>query len=322
MVRHWLTAATLAATVLALTGCRNGPCRRRYDPPPPRPADLPDTLGAPIPPRVLPLETIPSTGVPSSPATDGGFSPIDPVRNFYTDPVPSDPPPPREVRYPPVDVRPALPGPEPGVLGEPILPVERRAEPKLLVPVPLPGAAVPDRRDTPPPAERKDLPPPLTDAPREKDPLALPGFATVLDRGPVTTSRRPELGGFAWLKEQGYKTVAYLHAPDAVDVTSARDLAAKEGLTFVAIPVAPETLPAAYKTFAALVQNADARPLHVFATSGNRSGTLWYLVFREGEVLSADAARVRAGKLGLADPTASDEAKQFWLAAQNFLSKR
>jgi len=272
---------------------------------------------------VLPFETIPSTGVPPAPRYDGGFSPTDPVRDFYRDPESYDPPPPREVNYPPVNIRPGLPGPEPGVLGEPIMPIERRAEPKLLVPVPLPDA-VPDRRDplTPPKLERKDLPPPLTDAPPEKDPLALPGFATVLDRGPVTTSLRPELSGFSWLKAHGYKTVAYLHEPAAVDVTSSRDMAAKAGLTFVAIPVTPETLPAAYKTFAALTQDANARPLHVFAKSGNRSGALWYLVFREVEVLSADAARVRAGKLGLAEPTTSEEAKQFWLAAQKFLSKR
>jgi len=313
MVRHWLTSVLLAATVVALTGCRNGPCRRRYDDPPPRrPVAPPDTLGAPIPPRVLPLESIPPTDL--RPAPGSGFSPTDPGRDYF-------PPPPREVNYPPVNIRPRLAGPEPGVLGEPIMPIERRAEPKLLVPVPLPDAA-PERPVPPPPAERKDLPPPLTDAPRDKDPLALPGFATVLDRGPVTTSRRPELSGFAWLKSHGYKTVAYLHDPAAPDVTSTRDMAAKEGLTFVAIPVTPETLPAAYKTFAALIQDANARPLHVFAKSGNRSGALWYLVFREVEVLSADAARVRAGKLGLAEPTDSDEAKQFWLAAQKFLSNR
>lgn len=315
MARTQVVIALLFA-VLAGAGCRNGPCRR--DPVKPRPISRdPDALGEPIPPRVIPLESIPPTGVPPAP---------------------------RPSNYPPsggATQRDYLPGPVPGVLGEPIAPVERierlrpvpqpplevPAQPKLLVPVPLPGEvpAGPAPSPTPPPpTERKDLPPPVVEKvpekPSEKVALELPGFATVLDR--VTASRKPTTDGFAWLKTNGYKTVAYLHDPDARDVDSARQLIEKQGLKFVGIPVSPETLPAAYKTFADLVKDASARPMHAFATSGNRAGGLWYLVFREVELLPDDAARVRAGKLGLERPEDSDEAKRFWLAVQQFLSKQ
>lgn len=309
--RRRVLFAGLLVAVLAEAGCRHTPCRREPLRRPVGGDPNPNALGDPIPPRVIPLEAIPPTGVPPTP---------------------------RPSNYPPSGgaiQRDYLPGPAPGVLGEPVAPVERierlrpvpqpplevPAQPKLLVPVPLPGE-VPDR-PAPTPAKRNDLPPPVVERVPEKPPeklaLELPGFATVLDR--VTASRKPTTDGFAWLKTNGYKTVAYLHDPDAKDVDSARQLTEKQGLKFVAIPVSPETLPAAYKAFAELVKDASARPLHAFATSGNRAGSLWYLVFREVELLPDDAARVRAGKLGLERPEDSEEAKRFWLAVQQFLSK-
>ncbi len=324
MSYKWLSIGLVAAIIATLSGCRNGPCRRPLrDRLSDRLSDRnPPSLEAPIPPRVLPLESIPPTGVPSTPG-NGAFDPRDPIRREFREPEPL-PPPPREVYYPPANPRQDFPAPDPRVLGDPIPPVER-TEPKLLVPVPLPGA-VPDRKEPsllpPPPTERKDLPPALTEKPRATPPLDLPAFATALDRGPVTTSGKPELDGYEWLKKNGYKTVVYLHEPGANDVTSARTLAEKKGLTFVAVPVSPETLPAAFATFEELVRDAKARPLHVFATSGNRAGSLWYLVYRQVEFLSADAARVRAGKLGLGDPADSAEAKQFWLAVSKVLSNR
>lgn len=282
----------------------------------------PNALGDPIPPRVIPLESIPPTGVPASPGT----SRFDP----------SELPTPRPSNYPPSGTQQDyLPGPAPGVLGDPIAPAERPqpvlqpplevpAQPKLLTPIPLPGD-VPIRREFPD-AGRKDLPAPVAEKPAvkssEKAALELPGFATVFDRGPVTASSKPSTDGFAWLKSNGYNTVVYLHDPDAKDVDSARQLTEKQGLKFVAIPTSPETLPAAYKTLAERVKDASAHPLHAFATSGNRAGSLWYLIFREVELLPDDAARVRAGKLGLERPEDSEEAKRFWLAVQQFLSKQ
>ena len=61
---------------------------------------------------------------------------------------------------------------------------------------------------------------------------------------------------------------------------------------------------------------------HLTFGIGIAFGSLWYLTFRDVELLSDDAARVRAGKLGLQGPADSAEAKAFWLAVQEFLSKR
>lgn len=319
MIRKLLTVALLAATVHPLAGCRHSQCRAREA----RPTRDPDALGAPIPPRVTPLETIPSTGIAPEAGTE-------PIRRNFREP---DSVPPREVPDP-LGLGSGLPDPAAGVLGDPIASAERREAPfppvmettptpKLLVPEPLP-ADVLDRKEPlplPPRPGRADLPPPVAaEQPRERSATELPEFAQVLDR--VSTSRKPRPDGFGWLKANGYKTVAYLHEPEAKDVASARELAEKQGLTFVAIPVSPEELSAAYTAFADLVKEARVRPLHVFATSGNRTGALWYLAFRKLESLPDDAARVRAGKLGLQSPTDSSEAKRFWLAITDFLSNR
>lgn len=149
---------------------------------------------------------------------------------------------------------------------------------------------------------------------------SLSGYATVAGYDRVANGRRPAVDGFDALKANGFRTVAYLHAPGA-NVTAARDLAEKRGLRFVPIAVAPATLRTALDEFTLLVTDRAARPLYIADEDGVRSGALWYLVFRTTDLLGDDAARLRATPLGLTETT-TEEQKQFWLAIQNVLAKR
>ena len=63
---------------------------------------------------------------------------------------------------------------------------------------------------------------------------------------------------------------------------------------------------ATIEEFARLVSNSATHPLFVYDANGSLSGPLWYLYFRKVERLSDDAARIRADRLGLREPTDAD----------------
>jgi hypothetical protein len=151
-----------------------------------------------------------------------------------------------------------------------------------------------------------------------KSPTGLPGFAIVRDR--IATGRKPTLDGFDTLRSTGYKTVVYLHAPGR-EVAATRDLAEKKGLAFRSLAVEPTGLKAATGSFAEIVGDASLQPLYVFDDDGLRTGMLWYLHLRTIEALPDDAAQVKAAALGLRDAS-GDEKTNFWLAVQEYLTKR
>ncbi len=155
-------------------------------------------------------------------------------------------------------------------------------------------------------------------ADRTNPPTGLPGFAVVSDR--VANGRKPTVEGLDRLRSTGYKTVVYLHDADQ-DVAATKELVEKKGLTFIAIPVTPATLKASFSTFAETVGDRANRPAYVFDDNGLRTGSLWYLYFRTIESFSDDTAQVKAAPLGLRDAVAEDKTK-FWLAVQDYLSKR
>jgi len=116
-------------------------------------------------------------------------------------------------------------------------------------------------------------------------PAGIPDFAPALgDR--IANGRKP-----------------YLDGPDAAD----RKQFEQRGLTFTSLIVSPETLSrATVEEFARLVSNSASQPLFVYDANGSLTGPLWYLYFRKIERLSDDAARIRAGRLGLREPTDAD----------------
>ncbi|WP_149111320.1 fused DSP-PTPase phosphatase/NAD kinase-like protein [Limnoglobus roseus] len=155
-------------------------------------------------------------------------------------------------------------------------------------------------------------------ADRTNSPTGLPGYAVVSDR--IATGRKPTVEGFDRLRATGYKTVVYLHDSDK-DVSATKELAEKKGLTFIGIPTTPGTLKAAFSKFAETVGDRANRPAYVFDDDGIRTGSLWYLYFRTVESFSDDTAQVKAAPLGLRDAQGEEKTK-FWLAVQDYLSKR
>ncbi len=152
------------------------------------------------------------------------------------------------------------------------------------------------------------------------EPTGLPGYTPVPGRTGVAAGRKPTPAGFDTLKRLGYRTVVYVHAPDT-DVSAARELAGARGLAFVPLAVAPDTLGTDLAAFTKLVSDPAGRPVYVADESGVRAGSLWYLLFRTGEFRSDEVARVRATPLGLPAEADGDDAKQFWLAIHQHLTR-
>jgi hypothetical protein len=313
---------------------------RDTPPPPPRRSDPSIFSNPAAPPGVIPPRdsSIPPTSVPTTPGTfDPGLPLQPPIRNnFRPEPVPStipsEPLPPhksnKELLLP--EPIPA-PGSKPSQSNyDPLFPPAAKNTPESILQEPIVAGSrsdLPDGSILQPPTETSvpmqmpmpsgnDLPGAIPDKPAGSVSYEqVPGFAN------VASGRKPLPEGLKKLKEKGFITFAYLHAAGA-DVTATRDLVEKQGMKFRSIAVAPDTLKANSETFAELLRETDARPLYVADDDGVRAGSLWYVYFRTAESLDADQANLRATRLGLKDPTASEEQKRFWLAINNLLANR
>lgn len=295
MIRRILLAG-LVATAAGAGGCHH--CRkhcRDTAPPPPGGALIPPPPGGL--PSTLPPVPGPGTAppAPAGPGTDLPPPTIpDTSRNFRPDP-------PRAGAGPQL----LLPDPLPGMSSAAQKPGARS-----------PGDLPPSGSDLPP----RQLSPSRPAAPGTAPAGTVPGVSAFAVVKPgVANGRKPAVEGFDALKARGYRTAVYLHAPGE-DVSAARDLAEKTGLTFVGIPVSPGTLKAGFERFRDVLGDPGARPVFVFDDDGVRAGSLWYLYFRTADVLGDDAARVRAAPLGLRED--GDEQTKFWVAIQDYLARR
>ncbi len=285
----------LAVLLLGLVaaGCRHRCCLsglrepRPYLPPPPRSPYL-------LPPAQVP--TIPAPG------TDSVVPPV----------------------APPGEVRQYAPPTGPSWLAPPAAPAPNgngRPAPEILLPDPLPPGNGPTAGSTPHAAATPGRPAsPVTAGPppaAATDSPHLPGYARVLQG--VASGRRPSLAGFDALQRAGFRTLLYLHGPQA-DLAAIRSQAAQRQLALVAIETTPENLPQAIEQFQAVVGDTARHPIYVCDEDGLRCGVLWYVYFRTIEALNDDAARVRARPLGFT--TDAPEATPFLLAVQRYLANR
>lgn len=255
-------------------------------------------------------------------------------------PKPFQPPPPSgSILLPPAGVptTPGVPAPPPGPVVPSVGPGDTRNYPppvldssppspsfkppqELLLPEPLPGGT--SRSSSPNNLGFGVLQNPTKAAATPQPPVVpatmvgIPGFTKVEDG--LASGRKPDLDGFASLKQAGYRTVIYLY-PTGTDVSAVRDLAGKRGLAFIAIEATPERLVDATKAFNNAVGDKANRPAYVFDDDGMRAGALWYLYFRSLS-MNDDASRVRAKSLGLTSQ--NEEGRAFELAIQRYLSTR
>jgi protein tyrosine phosphatase (PTP) superfamily phosphohydrolase (DUF442 family) len=150
-------------------------------------------------------------------------------------------------------------------------------------------------------------------------PTGIPQFAMARPR--VANGLKPFTDGITWLKNQGYRTVLYVHAPGE-DTAAARRLFTERGLNFLSLEVSPERLTKeVVDRFNRLVTDANNLPLFVYDKDGSLAGGLWYLYYRLVEGATDERARAEALRLGFsADQDA--EHRTMWLAVQNFLQNQ
>jgi protein tyrosine phosphatase (PTP) superfamily phosphohydrolase (DUF442 family) len=147
---------------------------------------------------------------------------------------------------------------------------------------------------------------------------SVPQFAMVQDR--VATGLRPMLDdGLDWLQAKGYRTVLHIRRPGEDDSADRRQVE-KRGMTYLSLEVSPQSLSRqVVDHFNALVSDTARYPLFVYDRDGSLAGGLWYLHFRTAEQASDEAARIRAGRLGLREDGDTAQ-RDMWLAVQRFLS--
>jgi protein tyrosine phosphatase (PTP) superfamily phosphohydrolase (DUF442 family) len=191
---------------------------------------------------------------------------------------------------------------------------------ELLLPQGEPGTTSPNTN-----TERGLLgSPQAADGSREAKKLTEPGIAdlkgyTKVKPG-ISNGRVPSAAGFDKLKKSGFKTVVYLHSPNA-DVESVRRDAEGKGLAFVSLPVSPEKLADAVRSFNDTVATKTNQPVYFFDEDGTRTGSLWYIYFRTVEYANDDSARLLSAPLGLVEPPSAEQTT-FWVAIRNYLATR
>jgi protein tyrosine phosphatase (PTP) superfamily phosphohydrolase (DUF442 family) len=147
-------------------------------------------------------------------------------------------------------------------------------------------------------------------------PVGIPQYAVVKDR--VASGRRPLLDdGLDWLRENGFRTVLHLRPPGEDDATDRKEVE-KRGLKYVSLEVSPQTLTRKLvEDFTRLARDAAGYPLFVYDRDGSLAGGLWYLHFRMAEGMPDEAARLRAGALGLREDR--DSHREMWVAIRQLL---
>jgi len=90
----------------------------------------------------------------------------------------------------------------------------------------------------------------------------------------LATAGKPSVETLAKLKELGFRTAIDLRQP-AEGVEAARKAVEDQGLTFVSVPVSPETFRADdAKKVAAVLGDAKAGPVLLYCSSSNRVGAV------------------------------------------------
>jgi len=126
----------------------------------------------------------------------------------------------------------------------------------------------------------------------------IPEFTQVKDG--VSAGQRPEIEGLDWLKANGFKTIVYVRRAGDDDTTDRRQVEKRE-MQYVDLVVAPGTFTQAWMDeFNRIVGESKSRPIFVYGDPAT-VGAVWYLHLRMAEFLTHDEARIRAGRLGLAD---------------------
>ena len=114
----------------------------------------------------------------------------------------------------------------------------------------------------------------------------------------LAVSGKPSKEALAALKDAGFRTAIDLRQP-AEGVEAARKAVEEQGLTFVSVPISPETFRADdAKKVAAILDDVKAAPVLLFCSSSNRVGGVIAVVERM-RGLSKEEALNEGKKAGL-----------------------
>jgi protein tyrosine phosphatase (PTP) superfamily phosphohydrolase (DUF442 family) len=149
-------------------------------------------------------------------------------------------------------------------------------------------------------------------------PAGIADFAPA--KAKVFSGRRPMLDGLDWLKQNGFRTVLFVHLPGEEDLTGRRELEKRE-LKYFTLEVSPKNLTTeVVASFNRLVDEEANWPLFVYSPDRSLLGGLWYLHFRIAENLSDEEAQRKATPLGLKKEGDGSQT-ELWLAIQKYLEK-
>lgn len=117
----------------------------------------------------------------------------------------------------------------------------------------------------------------------------------------LAVSGKPSKEGLASLKAAGFRTAVDLRQP-AEGVPSAREAVEAQGLTFVSVPVSPDTFSMEdVRKVEAVLKDQKAAPVLLYCSSSNRVGGVLAVVERlRGR--SQDEALAEGKKAGLRSP--------------------
>jgi protein tyrosine phosphatase (PTP) superfamily phosphohydrolase (DUF442 family) len=316
-----LTEALLLIVMAAVGGCRSAPNQPAVvqapvqgpfvAPPAPVPMGGPGTIVPPSPVAINPPSVNPPAPLPPSPA------PPTPISPSVVPPAP--------------DTRHFTPQGEPKWQPDPAATQPKTtAEPPRISVLLLPPEPITDPKEIAKLKEEKaktaKLLPPVVIEKRDSFaqpdlPVGIPQFTHVQGKDKIAAGLRPSLDeGLEWLKEKGYRTVLLVRLPGEEDQADRKQVE-KRGMKFVSLEVSPLTLSKEIvDEFNRIVADKKALPLFVYDRDGSLAGGLWYLHFRTVEQSPDDAARLRAGALGLREDRDGSH-REMWLAIQNFLRK-
>jgi protein tyrosine phosphatase (PTP) superfamily phosphohydrolase (DUF442 family) len=175
--------------------------------------------------------------------------------------------------------------------------------------------------------DKKLYPPQVEAAPNDKAPSAslpsaslpvgIPQFASVKPQ--IATGRRPLDDGYAWLKNNRYRTVVNVRLPGENDDAD-RKQAEDRGLTYVSVEMSPVLVAKdAVEEFFKVVRDPERQPVFVYDRDGALAGGLWYLYFRVAEQDNDDVARIRARSAGLREDREGAH-REMWQSVQKYLA--
>lgn len=131
------------------------------------------------------------------------------------------------------------------------------------------------------------------DAPATADATQFPGYVRI--RPELAVAGQPDRAGLDLLSSLGFRTVVNLRAEEESVAADERARVVAQGLRYVSLPVTAATLKREdVEALAKLLGDAEAGPVLLHCSTGNRAGGLWALLEAAKGVPIEDA--IAAGK--------------------------